>query len=379
MFLCKTLFTYSNNVIQDNMNSRLITLFLLIATVQVQAQQVFSIKGTIKGAKDNAKVSVRFDSQQSEILAESVITNGTFELRGNLIENALHVLTVEGAAQNLGIFLDASAVTLSAHIDSLATARVVGSRSHDEFMNFRRSFDPYFAKLDQLGKQLQSPAMQMKQDSLYDLVRSLAAEINLKADEYVTAHNESAVTPLLLYFLYSFFQQPEILDQRFALLAETSQKSYYGRMVGNIVKENKIGAIGTEAIDFTQADTSGNPVTLQSFRGKYVLVDFWASWCGPCRMENPNLVAAYEKYNSKNFTVLGVSLDRDRNAWLQAIAKDKLTWTHVSDLKFWSNEAARIYKITSIPQNLLIGPDGVIIGKNLRGEELQMRLQELFK
>ena len=379
MFLCKTLFTYSNNVIHDNMNSRLIALFLIFTSVQLQAQQVFSIKGTIRGAKENTKISVRFDSQESETLAESVIKNGKFELRGNLIENALHVLTVDGAKQNLGIFLDASAVTVSAHIDSIATAQVSGSRTHDEFMNFRRLFDPYFGKLDQLGKQLQSPAMQMKQDSLYDLIRSLAAEINIRADEYIAAHNQSAVTPLLLYFLYSFFQQAEILDQRFTTLAEAPQKSYYGRMVGAIVKENKIGAVGTEAIDFTQADTSGAPVSLQSFRGKYVLVDFWASWCGPCRRENPNLVAAYEKYNAKNFTVLGVSLDRDRNAWLQAIAKDGLRWTHVSDLKFWSNEAARIYKITSIPQNLLIGPDGVIIGKNLRGEELQLRLEELFK
>lgn len=361
------------------MNSRLIALFLVLMSVQLQAQQLFTIKGTIRGASENAKVSLRFDSQESVTLAESVIKQGKFELKGNLTETALHVLTIDGVSQNIGIFLDASDVLVSAQIDSLPYAVVTGSRSHDEFMNFRKQFDPYFAKLDQLGKQLQNPAMQTKQDSLYNLVRSLAADINTRADEYILAHKESAVTPLLLYFLYSFFQQAETLDQRFGMLTAASQKSYYGRMVSAIVKENKIGAVGTEAIDFTQADTSGKPVSLQSFRGKYVLVDFWASWCGPCRMENPNLVAAYQKYNAKNFTVLGVSLDRDRNKWLEAIETDRLTWTHVSDLKFWSNEAARIYKVTAIPQNLLIGPDGTIIGKNLRGEELQQRLAELFK
>lgn len=358
----------------------IVTICLLMGVAfQIQAQGSFQIKGTIRGAKENAKVSLRMDGQNNDLFAEATIKKGAFELNGNFTEKALYVLSVEEGKQSLGIFLEPSVVTVNGHIDSLQTAVVSGSKTHDEFLRFRQQFDPYFLKLDGYGRQLQNPAMQMKQDSLYDLIRTLAAEINLKADEYIAVHNESVVTPLLLYFLYSFFQQPEMLDQRFASLAETSQNSYYGRMVGGIVKENKIGAIGTEAIDFTQADTSGNPVSLQSFRGKYVLVDFWASWCGPCRLENPNLVAAYEKYNAKNFTVLGVSLDRDRNAWLQAIAKDGLTWTHVSDLKFWSNEAARIYKITSIPQNLLIGPDGVIIGKNLRGEELQLRLQELFK
>lgn len=352
---------------------------LLCAALQVQAQQSFEIKGTIRGAQENAKVTIRLDSPESRVLAESVIKKGLFELKGNMPEAAIYVVAVEGASQNLGLFLDGGLVQVNGHIDTLARARIKGSALHDAFMQFRTSFDPYFMKLDQLGKELSNPAMQMKQDSLYNLIRNLAAEINTQADAYVASHTNSPVTPLLLYFTYSFFQQADVLDKRFSQLLPVAQKSYFGRLVGGIVKENRIGAIGSEAIDFIQADTTGNPVSLQSFRGKYVLVDFWASWCGPCRMENPNLVAAYHKYKEKNFTVLGVSLDRDRSKWLEAIDKDGLIWTHVSDLKFWSNEAAKLYKISSIPQNLLIGPDGIIIGKNLRGEELQIRLEELFK
>ena len=134
-------------------------------------------------------------------------------------------------------------------------------------------------------------------------------------------------------------------------------------------------------MDFTQADTSGNPVSLSSFRGKYVLVDFWASWCGPCRRENPNVVSEFNKYKDKGFTVLGVSLERPnaKDKWMNAIHDDNLTWTHVSDFKYFENEVAVQYGIQAIPQNLLLDPQGKIIARNLRGEKLQKKLAEIFE
>jgi len=137
--------------------------------------------------------------------------------------------------------------------------------------------------------------------------------------------------------------------------------------------------VGKQAIDFTQPDANGNTISLSSFKGKYVLVDFWASWCAPCRKESPNLVKAYEKYRSKNFEILGVSLDQNKEKWLKAINDDHYTWTQVGDIKGWENAAAREYGIQGIPFNVLLDPNGVIIARNLRGEALEKKLEEILK
>lgn len=146
----------------------------------------------------------------------------------------------------------------------------------------------------------------------------------------------------------------------------------------SMVDKMKTLAIGQKAPEISMANPEGQVVPLSSLQGKYVLVDFWAKWCGPCRKENPNIVRAYNTYKDKGFTVYGVSLDRTKEDWLQGIREDGLTWTHVSDLKFWQSEAAKTYNITAIPFSLLLDPNGVIIAKNLRGQALDDKLEEVL-
>jgi len=221
------------------------------------------------------------------------------------------------------------------------------------------------------------------------------------AYSYVKGHPENRVSPYMTFFLLQLpFLMQAGKDTLVTLLPQKVRTDKLGMAILTADSLNKVKAdslakaavakakenlskiaLGSNELDFTQNDALGKPVSLSSFKGKYVLIDFWASWCGPCRAENPNVVKAYNKYKDKGFTVLGVSLDGQstRAAWLKAIDTDGLVWTQVSDLKGWSNEAAKLYDVKSIPQNFLIDPNGVVIGKNLRGEALNAKMAEIFK
>lgn len=165
----------------------------------------------------------------------------------------------------------------------------------------------------------------------------------------------------------------------FEALSEKYRTSKKGKEVDQRIKSVKLTAPGAEAPNFTMKGVDGKPVSLTDLRGKTVLLEFWASWCGPCRGENPNLKKQYELYKAKGFEILGVSLDSDQKKWEDAIAKDGIPWIHVSDLKGWGNEAGILYGVSGVPAGFLIGPDGKVIGKDLRGESLNAKLEELFK
>lgn len=188
-------------------------------------------------------------------------------------------------------------------------------------------------------------------------------------------------SPAAAFYLYRYFTYQLPLDSLKAVRTKLSPSlatSPYVIDLDDIILKLENVQIGKTAPEFSLPDTAGVNVSLSDFRGKYVLLDFWASWCPPCRRENPNVVKAFRENKDKNFTILGISLDNNKSKWLKAIADDGLTWTHVSDLKYWDSEIPALYGVRGIPSNVLLDPDGVIIAKNITGEALHAKLKEVL-
>jgi peroxiredoxin len=261
---------------------------------------------------------------------------------------------------------------------------VKGSKAHDAYLSLTEKTKPVNDKM-QAASKAYSAAYQAKDSATMKTLDATFDALDLEMKEvykgYLATNNNSPIAMYALGQMAGWDINPEVVEPIYKALSEPARATPSGKAFAEKIVTAKKTAVGAMAMDFTQNDTLDVPVSLSSFKGKYVLIDFWASWCGPCRQENPNVVKAFQTYNAKGFTVLGVSLDQPgaKDKWMKAIHDDNLTWTQVSDLKYWDNQVAKQYGIQAIPQNFLVDPAGKIIAKNIRGEELSSKLATIFK
>ena len=369
-----------------------IIVFLVFSATLIACSNVgkdeFILNGSIEGVPDGKVVVLeRYDDSLGAVTVDTAkVKSGKFTFKGKVLEPEMHSLRVENVQNNSYIIIENGEIDLEIVKDSTFKNKISGTYNNDQLYEFNQKGIASEKKKKEFGKKFQAKflvAQNQKDTATMKKIQTdyekLETGIKNDTEEYLKSHPKALISALLIKSLFGEFE-PNIakIETLYKGLDKTIQDTKIGKSILKNLNDFKTVKEGRRAPEFSAPNPEGKTVSLKESLGKITIIDFWASWCGPCRTENPNMVKLYSEFHDKGLNIIGVSLDDDAAKWKEAIAKDNLTWTHVSNLKKWKDQIAIQYGVKEIPNTYILNQYGVVIAKNLSGDALKAKIAELL-